>query len=267
MRGVIVLGIVSGCGFSPTNQMAGDLLDAANLDPTEPPPPPCETWVPGDDAVRLCLDFEDPSLTSLARDASGHQHDAVLAGVAMKVREVGDTAQQALGVATESKVMIAESAELDATNALSFGLWVFANATPQPDTAPLGLLSNGTEYGIALQPDGDVRCTVGDQLASSNLLAAPLLTLNRWIHVACTYDGHDLRVYLNGVLSDCTAAPMVAVKRSSSGIVIGARNDGLVSSPLVGAVDNVHVYARALTALEICSLHGIPAGVCIQSCL
>ncbi|MGE0548388.1 MAG: LamG domain-containing protein [Kofleriaceae bacterium] len=267
MRSVIVLGALAGCGFSvPAAPTADVAVDAADLLPTEPPAP-CSTWAPDDGSIRLCIDFEDSTLISRARDGSGHNHDAMLASVAMMMRETAGTKQQALGLAMDSSVVIAEASDLDASSNFTFGLWVFASATPQQGAAPIGLMSNGGEYGIALQPDGDVRCTVGDKFASTKLLGAPLITLNRWVHIACTYDGAQIKVYLNGVLSDCKAAPIPGVKPNTSGLVIGDRNDGLVSAPLIGGVDNVHVYARALTAVELCGLNGIPAAVCIQQCL
>jgi hypothetical protein len=72
--------------------------------------------------------------------------------------------------------------------------------------------------------------------------------LNAWSHLASTYDGATLRLYLNGVLvsSQATAGTLSA----SSGVLrIGG--NGVWPEWFAGLIDEVRVYNRALSAGEI----------------
>jgi len=77
---------------------------------------------------------------------------------------------------------------------------------------------------------------------------ANALTLNRWHHLAMTYDGTDLKVYLNG---RPVAAKTVNKKRTpgKTPLNIGRRQDGF--NCLEGLIDEVRMYNRALSADEV----------------
>jgi hypothetical protein len=74
------------------------------------------------------------------------------------------------------------------------------------------------------------------------------LTLNKWHHLAMTYNGKHLRAYLDGV----GGKPVEVGKKRRPGrgpFDIGARPDGFVF--FEGAVDEVRLYRRILTEDEI----------------
>ncbi|MHC4430995.1 MAG: LamG domain-containing protein [Planctomycetota bacterium] len=90
-----------------------------------------------------------------------------------------------------------------------------------------------------------------DQGANNNLIVADAgVRTGEWQHIAGTYDGTVMRAFLNGeqigelaVTGDIIANPILPT--------VGGRADTAVS--FVGAVDEVKVYGRALTADEILS--------------
>lgn len=69
-----------------------------------------------------------------------------------------------------------------------------------------------------------------------------------WSHVAVTYDGTDICVYLNGVRSGC-ATSTASQADTSVPLTIGALESG--SDGFHGRIDEVAVYGRALTAAEV----------------
>ena len=71
-----------------------------------------------------------------------------------------------------------------------------------------------------------------------------------WQHVALTYDGTALRVYLNGTQQGATAN--AALASQSGALQLGAYifNSANVDY-LAGNLDEVRVYNRALSAAEI----------------
>ena len=84
--------------------------------------------------------------------------------------------------------------------------------------------------------------------ASSNLLASAPLPTNTWSHIAATFDGTTVRLYVNGSLS-ASQAQSGAPTPSNDPLTIGS--DGLLESFWNGAIDEVRIYNRALSATEI----------------
>ena len=79
------------------------------------------------------------------------------------------------------------------------------------------------------------------------------LPVNRWKHVATTYDGTWLRVYING---RAAGAERVSGRTCVSGepLAVGAKNNptkGLLEAFWDGRLDEVRIYDRALTVTEI----------------
>lgn len=72
---------------------------------------------------------------------------------------------------------------------------------------------------------------------------------NRWYHVAVTYDGAEIKLYINGELNGTTPAPRGNIDLASDkGFYIG-RSAG--SRFLDGAISEVRVWTKALSASEI----------------
>ena len=118
------------------------------------------------------------------------------------------------------------------TNALSYGL--YAN-----DGWP--------QVGGFQAPAGYVRAGGFDQ-AVRDATAIPLGT---WTHLATTYDGTTLRVYVNGVQVGSLAATGT-IASSTGQVTIGGNS--VWGEYFAGAVDDVRIYNRALSAAEITSL-------------
>ncbi|MEH1014351.1 beta-N-acetylglucosaminidase domain-containing protein [Micromonospora sp. CPCC 206060] len=75
------------------------------------------------------------------------------------------------------------------------------------------------------------------------------LTPNRWHHVAATFDGSQLTVYLDGVADNSTAT-VVAPGSGTASIKLGGRGDD-TNQRLQGDLDETAIYDRALTAAEL----------------
>jgi hypothetical protein len=71
-------------------------------------------------------------------------------------------------------------------------------------------------------------------VASNTVIAA-----NTWVHVAGTYDGTDLKVYLNGV-EDNTAAYSGDIDGSAFDLFVGAE-DNVGTSPYNGKMDMLRI--------------------------
>lgn len=71
-------------------------------------------------------------------------------------------------------------------------VWQFLIDRRNPD--------NLTGYSLAIQPDSTLRLQVGTGTTSVLAYGTTAVPMNRWTHVAGTWNGQELRVYLDGVL-------------------------------------------------------------------
>ncbi|HKQ39468.1 MAG TPA: PKD domain-containing protein [Verrucomicrobiae bacterium] len=84
--------------------------------------------------------------------------------------------------------------------------------------------------------------------SGANLNAASTLPVNQWTHVAGTYDGAVMRIYINGVEA-ANRAQTGPIRTSTYDLGIGGNS--LNGQYFPGRIDEVRIYNRALTASEI----------------
>jgi len=104
------------------------------------------------------------------------------------------------------------------------------------------LMGSGTAGGFPVA-GGIFGGTYGEAFAGSALPA------NTWSHLAATYDGTIIRLYVNGV-QVATRAKTGAIAISANPLSIGgdAANSG---QHLAGRIDEVRVYSTALTPTQL----------------
>ena len=212
-------------------------------------PPITRNCAQGDTSLRLCIDFDDD--TTLAGDGSSRGHDpALAAGLTMMTRDT----ELAVQMSSSSRLQIAEHADFDIASDLTISMWVKNEA--RPTSGAYWMLDNNNQYAMSLQSDGQVRCGLGadtvDSVASLD---------DSWHHVACTYDGNRLKVYIDGWVAGCrTLARPIAIT-GTEGLAIGS-NIGSTAGVLtftgnyVGGLDNVQVFARTWSDQELCAANG-----------
>ncbi len=113
------------------------------------------------------------------------------------------------------------------------GGWRFATARSAA-SAPVSIAFNVPDS------DGGFHETKGGTMA-----------LSTWSHVCAVFSGTSESVYVNGVQVG-TAAALGKITLTNDEVRIGARADGL--EPYDGSVDDVRIYARALSVPEIAAL-------------
>jgi len=82
----------------------------------------------------------------------------------------------------------------------------------------------------------------------SPLYGTGALTANTWAHLAATYDGATMRLYVNGVLV-ASRAQAGASATSANPLQIGG--DSIYGQYFTGMIDEVRIYNRALSVTEI----------------
>lgn len=228
MRVVLVAVVTSACGFSPT------IVDVQGDAQSGPGPvaSACNTHAPG---VRLCLDFEAPNLVPVIDDVSGRGNNADALFVTGMPRAVPNVApSRAAELTPQSTIAVHETDDLDIATNLSIEMWLRAY-DPSAQSWPL---YNDGQYAIAID-DSRLSC----EIAGHDAHADDVLTPGQWAHVACTYDGATIKLYVDGDLVDCTPQPGMIADAGFIGTTIGFG--------YVGGIDDVHVYAHTLSDAEV----------------
>ena len=94
----------------------------------------------------------------------------------------------------------------------------------------------------------DLYLYISDGSSSNNTFVLNVLSLNNWHHCVATYDGANLKIYLDGVLKVTTASTMT-LKDSDQPVYIGAYVGSL--DPSDNTTAQPRIYNRALTAEEV----------------
>ena len=149
-----------------------------------------------------------------------------------------------------SRVVVNDSASLHLSGGMTLEAWVSPTSVPtfwqdviykQND---IYFLEAGSSLSKNPPAVGATFSSHGDQfLAGASALAA-----NQWTHLAATYDGATLRLYVNGA-QVASRAMSDSVTSSSSPLQIGG--DSAFGQYFKGIIDEVRVYNRALAPAEI----------------
>jgi len=146
-----------------------------------------------------------------------------------------------------SYVLVPNSADFKLTTQVSMEAWVYAG-----DQKTAKIMEKGDWDGQGIGQDkwqgwqADIVTAGGTKYSIDWGLGRP--DLNTWYHVAYTYDGATLRLYVNGVEVNSKAASG-SLKVNSRPISIGS--DGGTQKFFNGTIDQARIYDAALTADQI----------------
>jgi hypothetical protein len=148
-----------------------------------------------------------------------------------------------------SYIAIPNSAELNPTTAITIEAWVYPRnldcvtfvGKNWPSSYWFGSC-NGQK--IRFYPDGGHMVDGNAQIP-----------LNKWTHIAATYDGNTTRLYINGVLDFSSNVGSFPLKNSTDSVRIGKDNGGWQYS---GYMDNVRIWNVARTQQQIQNTMYIP---------
>ena len=152
-----------------------------------------------------------------------------------------------------ARVTVPDSASLDLTAAMTLEAWVF----PTVGGGWRDVIYKGPDDIYFLESSSDAgRPATGGTFASP-IFGSSALPLNVWSHLAATYDGATLRLFVGGVQVSSRAV-LVPIATSTGALTIGG--DALYGQHFAGRIDEVRVYGRALSASEIQADMTTPVG-------
>jgi hypothetical protein len=190
-------------------------------------------------------------------DVAGGNSGVLLNGATFAPGKYGT----AFSLSGGAHVRVADNANLHLTNRLTISAWV----NPTDSGYSYHIMSKWDvvyayqkSFGTWLGSGKFIFsvCANGDEQLGphADLVSVSSVPANQWTHVAATYDGATMRVYLNGQLDNQAAFPY-GIFPGTNDLAIGAFVGGVPAGQYAysfsGRIDEPAIYNRALSAGEI----------------
>ncbi len=196
---------------------------------------------------------------TIAHDLSGKGHDGTLMNGPTWTTGYFDAALDlnasgAAGTGTHY-VDCGNSADFNLTSQVTVAAWVYP-ARAAATTHECYVTKGDTSYALKeTNTDGNVEFFIysGGAWHSATLTGRTASNNNTWYHLAGTFDGTNIKIYLNGVLAGTTAFTG-PIATNTANVNFGRDADSGGRRYYRGRIDDVRIYNRALTDVEIQSL-------------
>jgi concanavalin A-like lectin/glucanase superfamily protein/galactose oxidase-like protein/Big-like domain-containing protein/Kelch motif protein len=149
---------------------------------------------------------------------------------------------------TSAWVTVADSASLNLTTGMTLEAWVRPTSGSGWRAAILKETPGGLAWSLYTANNGSRPVGYAHVDSDVPVTGTAAVPLNAWTHLAVTYDGTALRLYVNGTLVSTTALAG-AMATSADALRIGGNS--VWGEYFKGLIDEVRIYNRALSASEI----------------
>jgi glucose/arabinose dehydrogenase/PKD repeat protein len=145
------------------------------------------------------------------------------------------------------RVDVPDSNSLDLTTGMTLEAWVKPTTISGWRTAILK--ERGSDLNYALYASNGTKPRTENYTGTENAATGTAgIPLNAWTHLASTYDGTNLKLYVNGTLAT-TKATTGAMPNTANPLHIGG--NAVWGEYFSGLIDEVRIYNRALNEAEV----------------
>ena len=190
--------------------------------------------------------FEEAS-GSTATDSTGNNHTGAISGATRATAGKFGRALTYDGI--NDLVYVPHTAAFNVGSGLTLEAWVRPTVVSGWRTALMKQRNNESLYVLYAtsgggQPNWQVMTNNNFETSGPANLA-----VNAWTHLATTYDGSSMRLYVNGTLAASRAISGSVPTTANGPLTIGGNH--LWPEWFKGQIDEVRVYSRALSASEV----------------
>ena len=210
---------------------------------------------PFDESLVASYSFQGNS-----EDTSSNNNDAEVQGATLTEGHDGEAESAYSLDGTDDYLVIPHSESLSLNTQATFSLWwkhepqaaqdnyytLFEKSDPER--------GGHSRYGMWLIGDHVEVCIEAPDHSTQNCLDSTGALDEGWHHLAASYDGEALRVYLDGGLSGERTIEPSGISQSNFEIFVGT--DQYAPEPVYtrGVIDELRIYNRALSAVEMVTL-------------
>jgi hypothetical protein len=141
-------------------------------------------------------------------------------------------------------------------SALTVAAWVHVSSFATGDQRLLSKTTGTTEYWTLGTSGSTLYFQVRTGASTTTLTSTAVVPVATWVHVVATYDGAAMRLHLNGVQIASRTKTGTVATGASVPVNVGRSPAG--TKYLRGAIDDLRIFARALTASEVGVLYKEP---------
>ena len=149
-------------------------------------------------------------------------------------------------VTTANVALLASNAATYTT--ASWGTW----ARPLSSVSKT-LVQKNNEFRLTTDANGYPACQIYSSSWQTGATYNTALPVASWSHLLCTYDGANIKLYLNGALK--ATQPQTGAITSSSATALNVGRDSGGTGYFYGKLDDARVYNYALSAVAIKTLY------------
>lgn len=197
-----------------------------------------------------------------ADDISGSNNNGTINGGVTFV--AGEVAQTFSFDGSTGFVSVPDSPSLDITDAITIDAWINPSTVGDPSGLVFLMFKGDSccgdtqSYGFLWGTESMLQSIIfrlGNSTTNTEIRSDPI-PLNEFTHVAGTYDGTTMRLYINGVLDVSGTTTLGQLQVTASPLIIGSSlRNGTTQNFFQGLVDEVEIFNRALSADEILAIY------------
>jgi hypothetical protein len=148
-------------------------------------------------------------------------------------------------------------------NKVTLSAWIYVNSYKNDQritSKETGVRSRDSIYALLLSGKRDkklqFRLALKGIKKGKRLTSKSTIPLNEWTHVAATFNGKYVRLYINGALNKKArwSESIRQLRRNSNPVYIG--DSQFYNRHFDGKIDDVRIYNKALGAAKIAELYG-----------
>ncbi len=162
---------------------------------------------------------------------------------------------------SSQSIAIGNPTNLQITGQITLAAWIRPTVTKagQMNVLNKGHVTSPSNGEMTLRVTNNALEIIGWNGANHGVSVANSATLNTWQHVCGVYDGTTWRLYKNGVeigsSVDTTGAVPVPTGTANAGWNIGSRGGATTERCFQGSIDDVAIFNRGLSPLEVAALY------------
>lgn len=192
-----------------------------------------------------------------ANDQSGNGLNGVVNGATLTTDRFGNSNSAYNFNGTSDFIKVLDNDLLDLTQNLTLSAWISPNSVVNEQAIfGKGKISSQTGYSLlhnVLIPEKTGISIQNSPIPASEAhINSSTLNQNTWYQLVGTYNGSELKLYLNGILVDTIFTSLQLMPNSLTDLFIGCELSGFRF--FKGKIDDIGIWNRALTQQEITKL-------------